>query len=49
MSGIRTIIMRCAALFQRRKLDADLNDELRAHLEMAADENQRRGMSADEA
>jgi predicted permease len=40
---------RCAALFRRRSLDRELDDELRAHLEMAAEENQRRGMSADEA
>jgi predicted permease len=49
MSGIRAMISRCAALFQRRSLDRELDDELRAHLEMAAEENQRRGMSADEA
>ena len=49
MSGIRGVVTRCAALFRRRKLDSELNDELRAHLEMAAEENQRRGMSPDEA
>ncbi len=36
-------------MFQRRQLDRELDDELRAHLGMAAEENQRRGMSADEA
>jgi predicted permease len=36
-------------MFQRRRLDSELNEELRAHLEMAAEENQRGGMPADEA
>lgn len=49
MSGLRTILSRCAALFRRRKLDRELDDELRSHLEMAAEENQRRGMNADQA
>ena len=36
-------------MFRRRRLEGELDDELRAHLEMAAEENQRRGMAADEA
>ena len=43
------MISRCAALFRRGKMDRELDDELRAHLEMAAEENQRRGMNANEA
>jgi putative ABC transport system permease protein len=42
-------LSRLTALFRRRKLDRDLDDELRAHLEMAAEENRRRGMSGEEA
>lgn len=49
MSGIRAMMSRWAALFRRRQLDREIDDELRAHLEMAAEENQLRGMSADEA
>lgn len=37
------------ALFRRKQLDSDLADEIRAHLEMAAEEHQRTGMSAEEA
>src|ERR1051325_8382041 len=40
---------RFRALFRREKLDADMSEELRAHLELQTAENLRRGMSADEA
>jgi len=40
---------RMVAMFRRRKLDGDLDDELRAHLEMAAQEHRRRGMAANDA
>jgi predicted permease len=43
------ILSRCAALVRRRKLDGELDEELRAHLEMAAEEYQRRGMNPEEA
>jgi predicted permease len=36
-------------LFRRKKLDADLDAELRAHIELATAENQRNGMPAEEA
>ncbi|MGC2298242.1 MAG: ABC transporter permease [Acidobacteriaceae bacterium] len=49
MGGALTVVSRLAALFRPRKLDRDLDDELRAHLEMAAEENRRRGMSGEEA
>ena len=49
MSGLKTAWGRIAAMFRRRRLDGELDEELRAHLEMAAEENQRRGMPADEA
>src|SRR5579863_2965431 len=49
MDRIRTLLSRIAALFGRRSHDADLDDELRAHIELAAAENLRRGMSPDAA
>ena len=49
MDLIRTILSRCAALFGVHKLDADLDDELRAHIDLAIEEKVRRGMPAAEA
>jgi predicted permease len=49
MEWLRIAWSRCAALFRARRLDADLDEELRAHLELAVDENIRRGMMAHEA
>jgi predicted permease len=49
MDWLRIAWSRCAALFRTRKLDADLDEELRAHIELAAEENVRRGMTVEEA
>ncbi len=49
MSGLRAIMSRFLALFHRRALGRELDEELRSHLEMAEEENRRRGMSEDEA
>jgi macrolide transport system ATP-binding/permease protein len=49
MDLVRTLLSRCAALFGRRKLDADLDEELRAHIDLAIEENLKRGMSPQEA
>lgn len=49
MDLIRVLLSRCAALFRRRKLDEDLDEELRAHIDLAVEENLRRGMSSQEA
>jgi predicted permease len=46
---MRAVITRIAAAFQRRKLDGELDEELRAHLEMAAEEHRRRGLSEKDA
>jgi hypothetical protein len=46
---IRILFSRCAALFRRRRLDEDLDEELRAHIDLAFEENLRRGMSEQEA
>ncbi|MFP5226394.1 MAG: ADOP family duplicated permease [Acidobacteriota bacterium] len=40
---------RIVAMLRRRRLDGELDEELRTHLEMAAEEYQRRGIAADEA
>jgi macrolide transport system ATP-binding/permease protein len=45
----RTLMQRLAALFRRRRLEDDLDEELRSHLEMAVELNVRRGMSAEDA
>jgi len=45
----RTFFRRFAALFRRRRLEDDLNDELRSHLEMAIELNLRKGMSPADA
>ena len=49
MSWLRSIVGRLSALFRKGRLDADLDDELRFHLEMEEQENIRNGMSAKEA
>ncbi len=42
-------ISRFTALFRRRRLDDDLDEELRSHLEMGIERNLRQGMSEEEA
>ena len=49
MDFMRTLLSRCASFFRQRKLDDDLDEELRAHIELAIEENLKRGMSACEA
>jgi macrolide transport system ATP-binding/permease protein len=46
---LRTFVQRLAALFRRRWLEDDLDEELRSHLEMAVELNVRKGMSAADA
>jgi macrolide transport system ATP-binding/permease protein len=45
----RIFFRRLTGLFRRRRLDDDLDAELRSHLEMAVDLNLRKGMTAEEA
>ena len=45
MDLLRILLSRCAALFRRRELDADLDEELRSHIDLAVEENVNRGMS----
>jgi predicted permease len=49
MDGLRALLTRVRALFGRAKLEQFLDAEMRSHLEMLAEENLRRGMSAEEA
>src|SRR5271156_1642631 len=49
MDWIRILLSRCAALIHRKELDADLNQELLAHIELATEENRERGMPEEEA
>ena len=45
----RIFIRRLAAMFRRRRLEDDLDDELRSHLEMAVELNVSKGMSPEDA
>ena len=49
MDWIRILLSRGAALFRSKKLDADLDEELRAHIELAIEENRTRGMNEPQA
>jgi putative ABC transport system permease protein len=49
MLKLRIFVSRLAGLFRRRALDADLDAELRAHLDALTAENIRRGMNPEEA
>ena len=49
MTWLSSIVTRISALFRKRRLNADLDDELRFHLEMEEQDNVRGGMSAKEA
>jgi len=49
MAGLRAFLSRARSLFRRRRLEAALDEELRAHLEMLADDYVRAGMTRDEA
>ena len=49
MDLLRTFISRSTALLSKRKLDRELDEELLAHIELATEENLRRGMSDAEA
>ena len=49
MDWIRILLSRCAAFFRRRKLDADLDEELRTHIDLAIAENLKGGMPPEDA
>ena len=49
MDFIRILLSRCKALFGRRRQDADLDEELRSHIELAIEENLKLGMTTQHA
>jgi hypothetical protein len=49
MEWMRISISRCAAFFARKKLDEDLDEELRAHIDLAVEEKVKRGLARDDA
>jgi predicted permease len=49
MDRFRILLSRCAALFGKKNLDADLEEELRAHIDFATEENLNRGMTRQQA
>ncbi|HEV2247033.1 MAG TPA: ABC transporter permease [Terriglobia bacterium] len=49
MTWLRQFVSRFVALFRKGRLEQEINDELRAHLEMLIEENVRRGMTLEEA
>ena len=49
MSALRRLLVRVSALFRRHRLDADLDEELATHVELAVEDNIKQGMSAQEA
>jgi macrolide transport system ATP-binding/permease protein len=49
MDFIRILLCRCLGFLRGNRLDADLDEELRSHIELAAEDNLRRGMSEEEA
>jgi predicted permease len=49
MDMFRVLLKRCSAVFGRRKLDEDLDEELRAHLDLAIHAHVQAGMTREEA
>ncbi|HEY6251267.1 MAG TPA: ABC transporter permease [Candidatus Angelobacter sp.] len=49
MTWLRIVFARLSGFFTRKQADRELNDEIRAHLEMLEEENRRKGMTATEA
>jgi len=49
MNRLRVVLARLVALCRKGRLEQELDDELRAHMAMLAEENARRGMTPEEA
>src|SRR5262245_47372068 len=49
MTWLRIFIHRLCGLFLKRKMERDLEDEIRSHLDMQIEDNLRLGMSPEEA
>jgi putative ABC transport system permease protein len=46
---LRQFLNRCRTLFRKAAADRELNDEIRSHLDMAAEQNLRHGMNPEQA
>ena len=49
MNWLQTLLSRFVALFRRKQLDQELDEELRSHIEFAIEENLRNGLSEEDA
>jgi macrolide transport system ATP-binding/permease protein len=49
MTWLRVLVSRFVGLFRKGRLEQELHDELRSHLELLVEENLRKGMSPEEA
>src|SRR5688572_14046582 len=49
MNWLHKLQLRLRALFHKEKLDADMNEEMRSHIEMRTQENIEAGMKREEA
>jgi putative ABC transport system permease protein len=49
MDRIRILLSRIAAFFGKQKLDGDLDEELRSHIDLAVEENLKHGMTPQQA
>src|SRR5213596_465243 len=49
MISLHKLRLRCRALFQKQKVDAQMDDEMRSHIEMQTQENIDSGMNPEEA
>jgi len=45
MRRFRAVLSRISALFAARRLDAELDDEIRGHLDLLTEEHQQRGLA----
>jgi hypothetical protein len=49
MDWIRVLSSRCEAFLRREELDEDLDEELHSHVDLAVEENLKRGISKETA
>jgi predicted permease len=49
MDWMRMFVSRCAAVFPKKKLEDDLDEELHAHIDLAMEESMNRGIPEEEA
>jgi hypothetical protein len=49
MNRLRVLLSKLSGLFRKARLEQQLDDDVRAHLEMLTEENLRRGMNPEEA